>query len=458
MGMIADMLNKITGSATPEMPTPPVMMPPIAPAIPMAPAPAAPPAMVANDIAQQPPADVPFDLVGTANKVFGNGLSKYLVKKRMINQVTGQESMVQVGMPVASVSIGGPKFDESRVVFVGGNADAHDSVTLTVNLRDEVGNYDITSLNHAIQEVLGKTAVLKGKVEFEKDLAEQKLDHGDVWKELKPMLEVSGKFTPQELGLLTEYFETHRSSSANNPDWSHYEIQHTDGKVQVHIRPAVVEGDAKEATSGEARTVEYFNTHKDAILTKMRDKISALNVLTPEELASLDLNAAIMKADWGDQPTIEFGSKATAPATAMGQTALAKIDTDKIAACFKSAFIESGEQEPGKPGVPWVFGRIADGDMVRELIYARLGHTPDPKIVASLSHPMFNSSAEQKTHTDDLAKKDIMHLGNVIENSKPHELKLTFDLPHGTDITALRESIVRSARDLAPKPQPGIAA
>lgn len=393
---------------------------------------------------------VPFDLVASANQVLAQLLSETMVKRRMINPTTGQESWVMVRMPVASVDIHGPKPQETRSMFQMRGEETNNSMGITVTLQDAVGNYDNASLNHALHSVLGRIPALAGKVEFAKDAAVTHLNHEDVWKQLKPLLEQSGKFTRQELGLIDEYFETHKQLAAEEPEWSHVRMGHADGKVQMHYRPAKVNGDEKVALSSEVRLVDYFNTHKDAILPKMREKIAALNAtlkdgdrlkLTPEDIAALDFTAAITKGDWGDQPTVEFGSKPVAPETALGKTKIAEFDTDKLRECFDAALMESSKE------VPAIFGRIADGDMVRDLIHRRVGD--NPPIHAALAHPMFNSEAEQRTKTEMDEKKGIVRVANAEELTKSHELVQNMALPHGVSIGDVREGVVRARKAIA---------
>jgi hypothetical protein len=247
--------------------------------------------------------EAPYDWVGNANLALAQTLKRLPVK------LYGSESAASA-MPIDSVSLGGAKANEG--FLMGHGTGGHETATLTLHMRDNVGNYDVGAVNKAVHAVLGSIPALAGKVKFAKDLSQQALSHEDILNQLKGIVSSSGKFSKQEIGLLSEYFDQDKQASVEDPDWGRINMEHSDGKVQMHIRPAPLKGDESVAVSGEARLVDYFKEHKEAILQHMRQKIAALKVLTAEEIASLDFSAAIMKADWGDQPTIEFGSKAGA--------------------------------------------------------------------------------------------------------------------------------------------------
>lgn len=406
--------------------------------------PAAQTQMIAPPVEAMPPAttdassDVPFDLVGSANLVLGRALASQSVKKRMMNPLTGQERWMELRMPLASMQITGPKAENGRVYIHGGGGEAHETVILNLGLQDAVGNYDLDSINRALHAVLSRVPGLEGKLEPLKPLGVEKMDHEDVWKQLQPLLSGSGKFKENEIGLIKQYFDTHKEMSAEEPDWSHMELAHAEGKIQIKIRPAEVKGDETETMSGEARVVKYFEEHKDKLLAKMREKLAP--VIAVEELAQLDFTVAIKKADWGDMPTIEFGSKPVAPSTELGKTGMADIDLDKVSAVFKQTLLEADAE------IPAIFGRIADGDMVKHIVMHRLGQTP--AVNKALAHPMFNSQEEQKVHKKEVEAKDLIKIPSVEEGDKPNELTLAFNLPHGMNLAGLREAIVRSQQVL----------
>ncbi|MDX2094417.1 MAG: hypothetical protein SFW64_00515 [Alphaproteobacteria bacterium] len=390
------------------------------------------PATTAPVTTTQAANDAAFDWVDAANMVIGQSLKRLPVRRYGVQNAASL-------LPLESVSLTGVKPQEGGFAVRMGGAPANTTVTLTMRMKDKVGNYDIDAVNNAIHAVLASVPALTGKVKFAKDISQQSLDHDDIWKQLHSVIQSSGKFSEQEIGLLSEYFEQSKLASAEDTDWSKIEVQHADGKVQVRIRPQSLKGDENEAVSGEARLVAHFNERKDIILPLMRNKVAALNVLTSEELASLDFNAAVTKADWGDQPTIEFGSK-TGKEGVLEKTALAKIDTDKIQECFTAAFLEAEKE------LPSVMGRMADGAMVAQAIRHRLGN--NPTVEKALDHAMFKSQKEQKAENESKQDANLVEIGNATETDDPHKLVLTFDLPHGVSLGALRESVVRGQQQI----------
>ena len=375
-----------------------------------------------------PVEQAPYDWVGAADIVLTQALRRLPVKPFQDERA--------VAFPVESVNLTASS-EESRGLIMGSG---NNSVKLTIKTKDKVGNYDIDSINRAIHAMLGNVPVLAGKVKFPKGNAAQALDHGDIWKELEPHLAKSGKFNKQELGLLWEYFEESKMQSAESADWGGIETQHADGKVQVRLRGRSIKGDEEVAVSGEARLVEHFTKHKEKILHLFREKIGALKVLTPEELAAIDYTAAITKADWGDQPTIEFGTKEK-EGEPLGKTALAKIDTDKIQECFIGAFLEAEKE------LPSVFGRIGTAAMVAQVVKHRLGDTPE--VAKLLDHEMFKSDKERNEEVKKEVDEHLVEIGNVVEQDKSNTLTLQFELPHGYSLPTLRESIVRGQQQLA---------
>lgn len=400
------------------------------------------PAAVAND---NQLAEVPFDLVGRANLNLAQALALQPVKKRMVNPTTGNERWMELNMPVSFMQITGPKIENAGLISVRGRVD--EQVVLNLGLQDAVGNYDLDSINRAIHNVLSRVSVLTGKLETLKPLKIEKMDHADVWKELLPILVASGKFNESEIGLINQYFDTHKRLSAEQADWSHLRLEHAGGKIQIQIRPAEVKGDDKEVMSGEVRVVKYFEEHKDKILTKIREKLAS--VISAEELAHLDFTVAIKKAEWGDMPTIEFGAKPVPPSTELGKTAMADIDLDKVSALFKQTILEADKE------IPFIFGRIADGDMVRHIVRQRLGDTP--AVNKALSHPMFNSQEEQKTHDKAVEAKGLITIPSAAETEKPHTLTIAFNLPHGVNLATFREAIARDPQ-IFQQPALGITA
>lgn len=372
------------------------------------------------------------DWVGAANLILAQAMKRLPVKRY------GTQGAACI-MPVESVNLGGTKPESGGFIRVGGSA-ANETAVLTLNMKDKVGNYDIDAINNAVHAVLGSIPALSGKVKFAKDLSAQALDHEDIWKQLKVVVAQSGKFSAHEISTIGEYFEQSKQASAEDTDWGRITVDHADGKVQVRLRPQALKGDESSPVSGEAKVVNYFNEHKDTILKHMREKVAAFNVLTPDELASLDFTSAIMKADWGDQPTVEFGTRAAGGDAALGKTALAKIDTDKIQECFTAALLESSKE------LSPVFGRIADGAMVAQAIRQRVGESP--AINAALDHDMFKSNKEQKADREKREKLNLVEIGNAVEGDEPQKLTLSFSLPHGVSLSALRESIVQGQQQI----------
>lgn len=402
----------------------------------------APPPQAVNDSA----ADVVGYVNGMLTQAFQHARVKALISR------TGAPNASFL-MPVKSVELGGVKQEGGHIYAERIGSAAHESATITLHLSDKAGNYNMDSLNNAIHAVLGSIPALHGKVEFAKDIAVQKIDHATIWKQLHPLLTHSGKFSAAEIKLIGEYFENTKHLSAENPDWGHMSVEHSEnGKVQIHFNhPEKLKTDEKSAISPDAVLIEYLNKpeHKESILKVMREKVAALNVLTPEEIAALDYTAAEKGADW-PRPTLEFGSKPHAPETALGATALTKIEKEKLQTCFTDALLESGKE------LPAIFSRIADGAMVRHVVQQRLGDNPAVK--AALNHPMFNTQAEQSKHYADMEKRDIVTIGNAVETDKPNELSLTFALPHGVDLEALRTSIIKGQQQMAVQQQRALAA
>ncbi|MFZ8332645.1 hypothetical protein ACO1L0_14895, partial [Staphylococcus aureus] len=50
-----------------------------------------------------------------------------------------------------------------------------------------------------------------------------------------------------------------------------------------------------------------------------------------------------------------------------------------------------------------------------------------------------------KIHERDVEKRDLIKIPGVAEGDKPNELTVAFNLPHGMDLTGLREAIARNA-------------
>ncbi len=396
------------------------------PSIPEAPVPA-------TALAQPPAApaanDATFDLVGNANRVMAKALSKLLVKR------TAPGAAAEL-MPVLSVSLGGMAAQDG-IIRVGGSA-TNENVTLTVQLKDAVGNYDIDALNNAVHAMLCAIPALHNKVKFAKDVKDLALTHEDVWKKSRPTLEASGKFTKEDLAQLDQYFIASKDRGAESGDWRGMHADHDEGKVQMRVPMAYDAKVADPKISGEMQIVNFFNEHKDDLLKAMKKKVAALNILSATDLEQLDCKAAIMKGDWGSTPTVEFGTKGEP----LGKTALASVDTDKLSACFTEAFLEMN----GGQQLPAIFGLVADGPMVGKVIAHRLGHTPQVKAI--LDHEMFKDRAARR-ETD---KKDTrIEIGNAPETNEPNKLQLSFYLPHGVSLTELRQSVVQHAHEIGVK-------
>ncbi len=84
--------------------------------------------------------------------------------------------------------------------------------------------------------------------------------------------------------------------------------------------------------------------------------------------------------------------------------------------------------------------------MVAQVIRGRLGDTP--AVHEALNHDMFKSRKEIKAERDDCQEQNLVEIGNAVESDDSHKLSLTFELPHGVSLPALRESIVRGQQQI----------
>ncbi len=190
----------------------------------------------ANDSAPPVASDEPArDWVTEANTILAQVLKKLPVRRYGVH---GSAE----ALPVESVHIGALKPSEGSMVVALGRA-TDEQAMLTLQLKENVGNYNSDALNHAVHAVLGSIPVLSGKFKFAKDVSSSAVNHGDVWAKLKAELAKSNHFSETELNSFGEYFEGSKFYSAGDTDWGQIDVNHADGKVQVALRPQALKED-----------------------------------------------------------------------------------------------------------------------------------------------------------------------------------------------------------------------
>jgi hypothetical protein len=386
-----------------------------------------------------PPQTQPFEWVLTANGV----IAKVLSALPIWAYKETHDHLPQHRMHITSVTLAPAEEHNGGLVAYAVGGEERQNATLTVQLKEPVGNYEIVSLNHALHSMLGEIPALKGQVKFAKDAPPVPLNHEEEWNILKPLLEKATKpnapaesaFTAAEMTALEGYFLRDKLDMAERSEWRHIEVRHANDKVQFDLEAMKLPSDSTTGISTEATVNDYVNHNKAAILESMKTKLIALKLMTPEDAALLDFTAAITTGGYGNTvPVVEFGSR-VAGQEAIGATPLAKVDTDKLRDVFATVLLESSKD------LPSILPRIADGAMIKQAITQRVGE--NPAITQALDHGMFKSWQERNAEREKDA--GIVEIGNVTESSKPNELKLTFPLPHGVTLQSLRESIVDNA-------------
>ena len=375
------------------------------------------------------PSSAAYDWVGNANNALLNTLARMPVKHALEDKTSL--------FPVKSVTLTGPKPDGGTYVSRIGGAEGQ-SVRLTVTLNTPSGNLDSDAVNNILHATLGAVPVLKDKLTFAKDIAEQLVDHAAIWKHLQPLLTQSGKFSAAELKMFSDYFEKTKELPADVSEWNHVAVRHAEDKVQVELR-AEKPTDDKSAVAPEAAIIDCFTHHKPQILAKFREKVAALKILSAEDLATVDFTASTPKESYGHTAVIEFGNKATPPETALGKTALAKIDINTMNDIFIASMLEARVE------LPSIFPLIADGEMVAKAIRARVPENPE--LHNALDHEMFESTKDRIAKYEAKKKTGTVEIGNAVEGDDPYSLTLNFQLPHGVTLTQVRESIVRGCKE-----------
>jgi len=336
-----------------------------------------------------------------------------------------------------------------------------EGVTLEILLGQPAQDYDPVSLNAAILSTLSAIPSLAGKVAAKPAKSHQQT-YGDVWKELKPLLEQKqGAFTAQELAMIDQFFVASQGKPDQAETWEKaIKAHHNDGKVWIDIQSKELPKDGKAVASADERIAEYFKTHHDHILAQVKAKAFALGILQPNDLVNLDMSVETT----GYNVAVGFGTKATvttdaqtgAPLTAgelakkMTETPLSKIDTKKIENIFTEVLLASGKELP--PMLP----RIMDGHMLSQIISARTNN--DPAIGAVLAnHEMFKSEEDIKAQKEAVAKQHAILLNpaqiSQTADRKPM-LTLDFQLPEGKTLTGLQEEIVNAAAQMRVGAQP----
>jgi hypothetical protein len=386
------------------------------------------------------PSSSPYDWVTNANNALLNTLARMQVQHALENKTSL--------FPVKAVTLTGPKPDGGTYVSRMGGVDGQ-SVRLTVTLNTPFGNLDPDAANNAIHAMLESIPVMKDRLIFAKDIAEQAVDHAAIWNQLQPLLTQSGKFSAAELKMFSDYFERTKDRKAEAPEWSPATVRHVEDKVQVNLS-AFKSNDDKSATAPEAAIVDCFTHHKNEVLAKLREKVATLKILSEAELAALDFIATTPKEGFGNSTMIEFGSKPTPPETALGKTALAKIDSAVMQEIFTASMLEARSE------LPSIFPLVANGEMVAKAIRARV--TDNPALHKALDHEMFLSEKDQAAKFEAQLKKGTVEVPNAVEGDDSNLLTLNFQLPHGVTLTQVRESIVRGCQEsvlpLAAQPAP----
>lgn len=384
--------------------------------------------VAANDAAAE---GAPIDWVESANRTLTAALNRLPVKRLAPN---GEQ--LPALMPVAAVELGGFEHKLGGPIFVGGPASSPHA-QLTIKLRDAVGNYNIDSLNNAIHLLIGGIPGLAGHVKFAKDVKEQSKNYGDIWQELQPILQQSGKFNDQEWKLIGAFFKNDPKVSEDFGGFDPIRVDHAEGKLQVRFETKAIKGDENEIASADARIIEYFNEHRQQILSAFKGKLVAAGI-DEQALASLDFNIGMQKQDWRNLISMEIGS--LDKDGKLQKTVLEGIDTDKLDAMLSQAIFEGEE-------VPYIFPRIADGEAIGHLLRNRLG-TNNEALEKVLDHDMFKSHKQKTDERTADSMADIATIQNAIETDNPHELKIDLPLPQGVSLETLRAGIVANQHQL----------
>ena len=215
------------------------------------------------------PSSAAYDWVGNANNALLNTLARMPVKHALEDKTSL--------FPVKSVTLTGPKPDGGTYVSRIGGAEGQ-SVRLTVTLNTPSGNLDSDAVNNILHKVLESIPIMKDRLTFAKDIAEQAVDHAAIWKQLLPLLTQSGKFSAAELKMFGDYFEATKNMAADGAEWNRVDVRHAEDKVQVELRAEKL-ADDKSAVAPEAAIIDCFTHHKTEVLAKLRETVAGLKSL-----------------------------------------------------------------------------------------------------------------------------------------------------------------------------------
>lgn len=401
-------------------------------------------APIPQTLAESAPVQEEYSLSREAGMVFGAGLSRI--------PVTRYGYPEPVTLPVTGVS-----FTTEPSIFIQGPK--KENAALIVTLKDNVIDFDPQALNTAIRTMLGTIPALAGKINPKQ--VHIPANHASAWTELKPLLQKSGKFSEHDLTMMEQFFTAQEVQDTKEP-WftgrSSIKAQHYNGKVSYEISAKELPHDQAESGSTDRVVEDYFKQHHDAFLAKIKEKALALGLMEAKDLEHLEFYVAATpwriefklgtKYPVEKDPETGIAYSEMQLADKMTETALAKVDTEKLEDIFTDALLEIG------PQLPPITARILDGPLLKKIVHKRIGQNPEMEAVLN-RHELFKSEDEKTSEMLDKAAKHMVDVEDFrIDHDHPNMLRVKFDFPDGVSMGEIMQGIVSSKSQMMVAAQP----
>ncbi len=333
---------------------------------------------------------------------------------------------------------------------------------LTVTLKGDVVDYDPQALNAAIRTVLGTVPALAGKLNPKQ--VHIPANHASAWTELKPLLQKQhgGKpvFSEHDLAMMEQFFVAQEVEDGKHPWYSESAIkaQHMNGKVSIEINAKELPHDKAEVGSTDTVIVDYFKEHHDAFLAKIKEKALALGLMEAKDLEHLEcyVTATPWRVEFklGTKYPVANDPQTNIPYTEMQlaekmtETALAKVDTEKLEDIFTDALLEIG------PQLPPITARVLDGPLLKKIVHKRMGQHPEIEAVLN-RHEIFKSEDEKTAELSEKAAKHMVDIEDfTVDRDKPNKLHVKFDFPDGVSMGEIMQGIYDSKSQMMVAAQP----
>ena len=345
------------------------------------------------------------------------------------------------------------RIDEANAVEHGQN------VTLQVTLNKPANDYDIVALKNALPTLLEAIPTFKGKLKA-KEAHVTPPTYADVAKELEAVLATKPHgLTAASHDVVKQFFDAHRGESDRQNFWNNsVSASHHEGVVSVTINACELPKDKDAVVSTDATIVDYFKAHQAQVMQDFKERMLKLKVdgVTAETLAHLDMHVAAqgwnIEAKFGTKPvkhTDEAGKELTgeAYAKAMGETALAKIDTKVIEKAFTESLLHVNMHELNP-----VMVHILDGPMLGHYLKTRFAG--DAEMTAFLDrHDIFKNEADTQAEKAKAVQDHKIVLGDAsvgkTPDGKADQVSVDFELPPKMKLQEVLAAIVAAKAQMS---------